>query len=225
MKNTRNDHPTTASCFALIPSRKQWKSWSLPSRLTAIGALLGVISLGLYMAEKFYSLSDHVFGKRSPNTTVSSTGQTGGITAQTVVIMQPSAADKKPTLFSMNDPSLILVRKYLIPKHVGTTFAIGENCPSAPCFLVKLVRVNLDKSPPSIHFSIGGEWDGIHQPNARGIGLHPTLKEGCGFKFRSGYYDLVFEIISDRATNLEAWGAVFAGTLEKGSFSAQGICP
>ena len=36
----------------LIPSPGQWKGWSLPSRLTAIGALVGVLSLALYLAEK-----------------------------------------------------------------------------------------------------------------------------------------------------------------------------
>jgi hypothetical protein len=38
----------------LWPSRRQWKSWSLPSKLTAIGTLLGVISLGLYAVEKSF---------------------------------------------------------------------------------------------------------------------------------------------------------------------------
>lgn len=38
----------------LIPTRKQWKSWSLPSRLTAIGTLAGVLSFGAYLLEKGY---------------------------------------------------------------------------------------------------------------------------------------------------------------------------
>jgi len=36
----------------LFPSKNQWKSWSLPSKLTAIGALVGIISLSLYGLEK-----------------------------------------------------------------------------------------------------------------------------------------------------------------------------
>ena len=38
----------------MIPTRRQWKGWSLPSKLTAIGTLVGLISLGLYLAEKSY---------------------------------------------------------------------------------------------------------------------------------------------------------------------------
>lgn len=36
----------------LIPSRRQWNEWSLPSKLTAIGTLVGALSLGLYLGEK-----------------------------------------------------------------------------------------------------------------------------------------------------------------------------
>lgn len=35
--------------IGLIPTRQQWKRWSLPSKLTAIGTLIGVISLGLVL--------------------------------------------------------------------------------------------------------------------------------------------------------------------------------
>ena len=38
----------------MIPSREQWTNWSLPSKLTAIGALVGVLSLGFYLAEKSF---------------------------------------------------------------------------------------------------------------------------------------------------------------------------
>ena len=34
------------------PSTKQWKSWSLPTKLTAIGTLVGLVSLGLYVLDK-----------------------------------------------------------------------------------------------------------------------------------------------------------------------------
>lgn len=39
------------------PSRKQWSTWSLPSRLTAVGTLLAVVTLAVYGAEKAFSLS------------------------------------------------------------------------------------------------------------------------------------------------------------------------
>ena len=36
----------------MLPTRKQWREWSLPSRLTAIGTLLS--ALGLFLAVLFY---------------------------------------------------------------------------------------------------------------------------------------------------------------------------
>ena len=42
----------------LWPTRSQWQSWSLPSKLTAVGTLIGVISLGLYGIEKAFNLKD-----------------------------------------------------------------------------------------------------------------------------------------------------------------------
>ena len=47
--------------MSLWPSKQQWQKWSLPSKLTAIGALLGVISLGLYGLEKAFQLKDLIF--------------------------------------------------------------------------------------------------------------------------------------------------------------------
>lgn len=38
----------------MFPTKRQWKSWSLPSKLTAIGTLVGVISLGLYLRDKAF---------------------------------------------------------------------------------------------------------------------------------------------------------------------------
>lgn len=40
----------------LIPTRHQWGDWSLPSKLTAIGTLIGVLSLGLYLGERSLSI-------------------------------------------------------------------------------------------------------------------------------------------------------------------------
>ncbi len=36
----------------LVPSKRQWKSWSLPSRLTAVGTALGAISVLLWLVDK-----------------------------------------------------------------------------------------------------------------------------------------------------------------------------
>ena len=36
----------------LWPTKKQWLSWSLPSKLTALGTLITIISLGLYLLDK-----------------------------------------------------------------------------------------------------------------------------------------------------------------------------
>ncbi|ASJ70342.1 hypothetical protein [Granulosicoccus antarcticus] len=38
----------------MIPTRKQWKSWSLPSKLTAIGTFVGLLSFGFYLIEKVH---------------------------------------------------------------------------------------------------------------------------------------------------------------------------
>ena len=51
--------------MSLWPSRQQWRTWSLPSKLTAIGTLLGVISLGLYSLDKVFQLKDLIFGDTS----------------------------------------------------------------------------------------------------------------------------------------------------------------
>ncbi|HHX8370625.1 TPA: hypothetical protein ACVOYU_004707 [Vibrio alginolyticus] len=45
--------------LSFIPSKKQWKAWSLPSKLTAIGTLAGVLSLCFYLFEKGYSLVEN----------------------------------------------------------------------------------------------------------------------------------------------------------------------
>ncbi|HCM1426339.1 TPA: hypothetical protein N2909_002618 [Vibrio parahaemolyticus] len=45
--------------MGLIPNKKQWKSWSLPSKLTLIGTLAGLFSLGFYVIEKGYSFIEN----------------------------------------------------------------------------------------------------------------------------------------------------------------------
>ena len=44
----------------LWPSKKQWETWSLPSKLTAIGALLGLLSFGLYFLEKTFNVLEWI---------------------------------------------------------------------------------------------------------------------------------------------------------------------
>ena len=46
--------------MTLWPKKKQWNSWSLPSKLTAIGALCGFLALGFYLAEKAFNIIDWV---------------------------------------------------------------------------------------------------------------------------------------------------------------------
>ncbi|MCG8051884.1 MAG: hypothetical protein JAZ15_11790 [Candidatus Thiodiazotropha endolucinida] len=45
----------------MVPSTKQWKNWSLPSKLTAIGTLVGVLSFCAYIVEKGYGVSKYLF--------------------------------------------------------------------------------------------------------------------------------------------------------------------
>ena len=49
--------------MTLWPNKKQWKAWSLPSKLTAIGALIGFVSLGLYITEKSFDLFGRFSGE------------------------------------------------------------------------------------------------------------------------------------------------------------------
>lgn len=51
--------------MSLWPSGQQWKNWSLPSKLGAIGTLLAAISLVGYGLEKAFQLKDLIFGDRS----------------------------------------------------------------------------------------------------------------------------------------------------------------
>jgi hypothetical protein len=44
--------------MSLWPEKNQWNSWSLPSKLTAIGTLLAILSFGLYLAEKTFNILD-----------------------------------------------------------------------------------------------------------------------------------------------------------------------
>jgi len=46
--------------MSLWPKKKQWISWSLPSKLTAIGTFLAILSFGIYLAEKAFNILDWV---------------------------------------------------------------------------------------------------------------------------------------------------------------------
>ena len=43
----------------MIPSSKQWTQWSLPSKLTAVGTLIGAVSLMFYLVDKSISFWSH----------------------------------------------------------------------------------------------------------------------------------------------------------------------
>jgi hypothetical protein len=54
--------------MSLWPSKQQWRQWSLPSKLTAIGALVGALSLGLYGIEKAFQLTSLILHRQTPKT-------------------------------------------------------------------------------------------------------------------------------------------------------------
>lgn len=55
-------------------SKKQWRNWSLPSKLTAIGAVLSAVSLGLYIIEKTFNATSETEDPKSVNSVNASTG-------------------------------------------------------------------------------------------------------------------------------------------------------
>lgn len=46
--------------MSLWPSKKQWKTWSLPSKLTTFGALIGFLSLSFYILEKTFNVMEWI---------------------------------------------------------------------------------------------------------------------------------------------------------------------
>jgi hypothetical protein len=50
--------------LSLWPSKKQWNTWSLPSKLTAIGVLLAILALGFYFLEKGLNIYAWIFQNR-----------------------------------------------------------------------------------------------------------------------------------------------------------------
>ncbi len=44
--------------MTLWPKKKQWSSWNLPSKLTAIGTFLAFLSFGFYLVEKAFNILD-----------------------------------------------------------------------------------------------------------------------------------------------------------------------
>lgn len=47
----------------LLPNSKQWKNWTLPSKLTAIGTLCGLMSIGVIILEHTYNISKYLISK------------------------------------------------------------------------------------------------------------------------------------------------------------------
>lgn len=54
----------------LWPTRNQWNGWSLPSKLTALGALLALISLLLYLTEKAIDVTRYLDGEEDQTSIV-----------------------------------------------------------------------------------------------------------------------------------------------------------
>ena len=52
----------------IFPSREQWKGWTLPSQLTAIGAYVGFISLFLMLFSYFLEFDIHERGNGTEGT-------------------------------------------------------------------------------------------------------------------------------------------------------------
>ncbi len=51
--------------MGMIPSKRQWKAWSLPSKLTAIGALVGMLALILWVSDKSIGLTITILARPS----------------------------------------------------------------------------------------------------------------------------------------------------------------
>jgi hypothetical protein len=194
--------------------------WLIPKTPPIIVLALGVIfGLLLHPAWNFWWIEKSIY-RRVSAISILAVGLCliGYYVWPQLPVQAKSSELRTPQSFSLTDPHLILVRKYQIPKDVGAKVSVG-NCPSEPCLFLSLDALNMTQTPPNVHFTIGGTFGGVYGPR---MNVSTALKEGCGFTFYSGYYNLVFEIINDHATTLEAWAAIFPGTLEKGNFRVQG---
>jgi hypothetical protein len=52
--------------LSLWPSKKQWNTWSTPSKLTAIGTLLAILALGFYFLEKGFNICAWILNRQNP---------------------------------------------------------------------------------------------------------------------------------------------------------------
>lgn len=50
----------------MIPTKKQWNNWTLPSKLTLIGTLVGVLGFSAYLIEKGYGITRAVIKDNDP---------------------------------------------------------------------------------------------------------------------------------------------------------------
>jgi len=54
----------------IIPTKSQWKKWSTPSKLTAIGTLVGILSLGVYLIEKTFGVVGQLYSSLQATTSL-----------------------------------------------------------------------------------------------------------------------------------------------------------
>lgn len=78
--------------MSLIPSRGQWKRWSLPSRLTAFGALVGVVSLLLFLGDKFFG---DLFSQGKYNVKQTMIDSPGGLQVAGDLMVDQSGGEKQ----------------------------------------------------------------------------------------------------------------------------------
>jgi vacuolar-type H+-ATPase subunit F/Vma7 len=109
----------------LWPRKEQWQTWSLPSKLTAIGTLIGIISLSLYGIEKLFHIKDSE--KPSIKNSIANTNNSINIQNQgQIQIIQPSTqsnrAEQAPTTVSVPSST-----KHVPEKHRMQTLAYDIN--------------------------------------------------------------------------------------------------
>lgn len=114
----------------MLPTSKQWKKWSLPSKLTAIGTYVGiigiVITLALYIVDKTKPSAHVTFDVFPADTT--------------------SAKDDPP----------LLTRTFWILKEKGASITLGP-CPGPKCLKFELAEVETIEDTLVQKIAISGE--------------------------------------------------------------------
>lgn len=151
-----------------------------------------------------------LFSRDSAENTTKVQGNTGNTAVVTggenVVINQgipTPPANPRPVIarFKLDDPLLEIVRFYTLDIENDQQLVLGS-CPREPCFIVTLVGAELTPKP-IVHVGIGGTWAGI-SVQKDGFNFSLPLANRCGFTFKTGEYDLLFEVVDDRVSNLRA---------------------